>query len=162
MLTEVPELNRGQHISGQIRRRGRAHDLPAVRHRHQPRCPIQRRTEVITAPTLRNASMQPHPNAKTTGLAPRLAPQPALGLHGCLHRIARRHKHRVDPIPRRLHNLPAMTLDRTAKDLIMTSQRRLHRGRMLLPKPRRTLKIREQKRHRAGRQLSHLDPLRRP
>lgn len=53
----------------------------------------------------------------------------------------------------------AMRRHRTAQDLVMAGQRSLHRLPLLIPQPRRSLKIREQKRHRPGREIRHPEPL---
>jgi len=60
----------------------------------------------------------------------------------------------VRPITRHLDDVPVVRGDRVAQDLVVASERGLHRLRVFLPQTRRPLEVGEQEGDRPGRQLS--------
>jgi hypothetical protein len=159
VLTQIHEHHTlGQHVTRQIGSRVRADDLTAVRNGLQSRRTIHRRTEIIAVAKLRHPGMDPDPCPQ------RLTHSPSLGTHRQLavdrraHRSIRGREHRVHTIPAALDHLAAVRRDSDTQDLIVSRQGSPHRVRLQIPQPRRNLEIREQERHRAGRQLSQLTP----
>ncbi len=159
MLTEINQLKIfRKRIPQHHLRRMRHQHLTAMCRRHQPRCPIQRRPEIVTVPSLGLTGMKPDPNPQPFHTVPPLVGEPSLACNSRRSRIASSPEDRMHAITRRLNHPAADRLDYLPQDLVMASQRGLHRLGVLLPQTRRSLEIGEQERHRPARQLGHPTP----
>ena len=156
----LPQTPKRRDVAGERRGRLRAHHLPAVRDRHQPRRTIHRRAEVVPVALggLTRVHTDPHPDRRT--LRPRLRGQRLLHRDRRRQRITGPTERGVHAVAGRLHDVPAVRLDRRPHQRVVTFQRRPHRVRHRLPQLRRTLDIREQERHGPRRRLRHQRTLR--
>ena len=157
--SEVDDL-----LGGQQRGHRFGHDdLPAVRHRHDARGLVQRRSVPAAAPALRGPEVDAQPNPEAAGDRPLLPRQRALHGDGGSDRLLgarERHAERVT----RGRVLDAAVIGGHGPDqLVVAGEIRLHRLRVLFPQTGRADQVREEEHPRGA--LAHggsLDGLGRP
>jgi hypothetical protein len=101
--------------------------------------------------------VQTHADAQPAQRGPVLPAEGTLGVDGAGERIARSCEHRVDPVARRLHDVPAVGLDRLPQDRVVSCHRGRHRLGLVFPQPSRAFDIGEEERHGAGGQFGHAE-----
>ncbi len=156
MLAQVDELTAlRKRVTDQFPGRARHQDLPAMARIHQPSRLVQHPPVVVIPPLLSHPRVQPHPCTQRRGRRPQLALQCPLCAHRPGKRSGRGRKHSMKPITGALDDVTTVGLDRAGDQLVMACQRPMHRARLLLPQRRRTLQIREEKRHSPRRKHAH-------
>jgi hypothetical protein len=159
MAPERDEPNRGwQRVAHQIGGRLRAQHLTGVGDGHEPSRAVQDRAEVVALALLCDTAVQRHPYPHGTGLVPRHLAQRHVAGDGRLYRRVGIGEDGAQAITHALQHVPAVSRDGLAQHCVMVGHRVAHRVRMLLPQACRALKIREQERDWARRQLAHCTP----
>ena len=158
LLTQIDKAHTNAQIvahepTGHLRHQ----HLTAMTDRVQPRRAVDGWAEIVTAPLLGLTGMHTHPHRRQPSL-----PERALHLDRARQRIARTVEHDCEPIATSREHDPCVTFDRPAHQLVMTRQSGAHRVDVGFPPARRTLNIREQKRHRPRRNVRHKRTLRPP
>ena len=131
------------------------HDLGPVRGVHHACGPIHRRTEVVASAFVSLAGVDAHANPQRQVLRPRSPGEDDLGLDGGLDGMLRPLEGDTEPVPTRREDVTTASGDRRPQQLVMQGKSRPHRVGVPLPSRGRALDIREQKRHRPRRGLSH-------
>ena len=155
--TVFAEAARGKRPARNLDRRARGEDLTAVGDGHHARGAVHRRTEVVTGTFLGLAGVQAHAHDQWSRRSPRRIGESGLCSLGSRERVVRGREPRVEAVTRGLHHVPVVGDDRRVDDLVVQSQRGLHRVGMLLPQACGSLDVGEQERDRSRRQLDHID-----
>ncbi len=105
---------------------------------HDPRRPVERRPEVVTAALLGSPRVKPGPDADV------VVAEAALDGDRGAQRIRGLAEHRDDTVTGVLEHRSGVALDGVPDDRVVAFQRRAHRGWVVLPSARRSLDVGEE------------------
>jgi hypothetical protein len=137
-----------QVVDDQRRRRCGQQHLAAVARRHDPRGPIQRRTEEVPVPPSRLSYMKGHPDTKGSSFTPRRTREPVLRIEARADSVPGGAEDGHHSVARALHHLPARAFHCCSQDGVVELEGLSHRPAKPLPEPRAPFDVGEQERER--------------